>query len=118
MSDATMVGPFDGESYNTEPGCYVDGSRGIYAIPHMILWQFPGFATVSERRLVAAYERGWSVDGLHEAASDACDAVTGRINDALPPDRLAHWDMGEFYISPMCADGTCGADDCVYCQDW
>ena len=98
-----------------EPGCYVDGHWGWHGIAHMVD-QFPDFATVSERRLVRAYDRGWSVGSLCEVVHEIADAIEHRISAALPDGMIAHWDGGEFFISPWCDDDPDCSDDTCACH--
>lgn len=106
-----MIGPFDGQEYNEEPGCYVSGGWGWHGIYHMAE-QFSGFVSPSEWRLLTAYDRGWTVGGLPEVASEIADKVEERISEALPEGLIAMWHDGEFFISEYCGGDWGDNDDC------
>lgn len=101
---------------NTEPGCYADGSLGRTAIPHMIQ-QFADL-TDEESATIERYLANDSTDyDDYDAVLDMADEVEIMLNRVLPPNRLAHWHYGEFFISHWCGGFIeCFDDECA-CHD-
>ena len=103
------------DSPNSEPGCYVEGSSGWTAIPHMIR-QFADL-TEEEDATIERYLANDGTDDDYDAVLDMADALENMINRVLPPNRVAHWRDGEFFVSPWCDDADdCDDDECA-CHD-
>lgn len=84
-----------------QPGCYVDGVRGIYAVSHLILNVLGEWATPRERRLAHAYERGWTgpdfvlLDEVYRIA----DEVTARFDESVAHLGLSSaWVDGNWHV--------------------
>lgn len=79
-----------------ENGCYVDGHRGIYGYRHLI----EVFGTEMERKQIEGLSE--SIESDFETIIDRAERIENRLNQSeLPEGQFAHWDDGEFFISPV-----------------
>ena len=86
----------------TMTGCYIEGHRGWHGTA-MVLDVANSFGvpiTTRDRRLMYAYDRGWTIGCLQEVAHDMADEYIAKLNDRLPEDIYAGWHDCEFFIMP------------------
>lgn len=103
-----------------ETGCVVDGARGRYALPTMLIVAHDLGWTPEEGAqylsdLLAAYES--------DAYSDTYDAISSMaveaeywLNDETPDGYLWHWFDGEFRLDRWCGNECafeCDDDECA-----
>tara|TARA_R100000664_G_C2742239_1_gene130509 strand:- start:809 stop:1144 length:336 start_codon:yes stop_codon:yes gene_type:complete len=79
------------------PGCYVDGSRGIYAISHLVLNVLDEFATEDDKLIMRNYEEDPYQEDLW--VGEVVEKVEARFNEFLGTYGLTScWHDGDFMI--------------------
>lgn len=83
-------------NFPTEPGCYVDGTWGHYALAEMA----ERFGTCEDAAVASAYRKAEGNDQcvIHDTLANICDLIESDWNASLPSGLMVGWADGELFV--------------------
>ena len=85
--------------FPTEPGCYIDGSHGHYALAELCV------RYGNEIEALAGHKYSEDPESIeYDAVVWCADKVEDRWNESLPGGKYAGWEDGEFFVVEISSD--------------
>jgi len=80
-------------------GCHVDGTHGWRAISHLVLNVLDDYATESQKRIMRAYDRGWTIANIPDVAMEIVDEVEDAFHEHVSSFGVTSmWMDGEWFV--------------------